>query len=78
MYSCGKISGFNGFHNYRESKIGSGISIFVRSNFQCQSLGIDDNSDILECLGAKIYSNSTMKWVNIMGVYRPPATSIKN
>ena len=47
------ISGFNGFHNYRESKICGGISIFVKDDLQSQSLGIDTNNDIWNVWGSR-------------------------
>ena len=71
------ITGFSGFHNYGESKIGGGISIFVKDSLMSESLGLCHNSNILECLAVKVYCNNIQKWVNVMGVYRPPSTPVK-
>ena len=72
------IPGYTGFHNYRKSKKCGGVSIFVKNNLKCDKVNIDVNNDIIECLGVKVYCKESLKWVNVIGIYRPPSGPINN
>ncbi|ESO11824.1 hypothetical protein HELRODRAFT_166878 [Helobdella robusta] len=63
----------------KQNKLGGGIGIFVRKEFDCF---IDDNiesvDDIFEAFSINIKSNSSNKLpLKIISIYRPPNTSIE-
>ena len=72
------IQGYTGFHNYRKSKKSGGVSIFVNNNLKCDELNINVSNDTIECLGVKIYCKDSLKWVNVIGIYRPPSGLINS
>ena len=72
------IPGYNAFHNYRKSKKAGGVSIFVNDSLKTSKLKIDISNDTIECLGLKVYCNESLKWVNIIGIYRPPSGPINS
>ena len=73
-----KVSGYKDFHIYRKSKVAGGVSIFVNDNLSSRKLDIDLIEDNIECMGVSVYCDAMEKWVNILGVYRPPSASVSN
>ena len=72
----GCIPGYVSYHCYRDSKIGGGVSIFVKESFISEPLDLNINNNSIECIGIKFKSKTNNDWANIIGVYRPPSGPI--
>ena len=68
------IDGYKGFHSIREGKVGGGVSIFIKSIFNCFER-ININNDIIETISLDINLISN-KIFNVVCIYLPPHSNI--
>ena len=72
-----QIPGYNSLHNYRKDNKGGGVSIFIKEVYKFipnDKLNISEES--LESVAATVYYSKSNKSVNIIGIYRPPRSSV--
>ena len=73
------IPNFEGYHAYRSTKSGGGVSIFVHNNlYSCAIPDVTFCNDSLESCGARIKIGNNHKFINIIGIYRPPSGNRSN
>lgn len=65
------ISGYSACHSLRSDREGGGVAVYVKNSIKFQSLDININNNVIECIGVKL--TSCNKVTNILGIYRPPA-----
>ena len=73
--NCADVSNYEAFHTYRDQRTGGGISLFVKSNYKSVVLSeLSYVTNVLEVCTIKV--NIQNNTVFIVGVYRPPNTSV--
>lgn len=71
------VDGYLAFHSVRQGKAGGGISVLVRNDIQVQLIPqLSFISDLCEMCSVVISINN--RRVNILGVYRPPNSSVSD
>ena len=76
------IDGYNSFHSYRTSKVGGGVSIYVRSGIGVYTISdkciISD--DVESCVVEIICgdNDTSREKLTLFGIYRPPSASLIN
>jgi len=72
-----QIPGYNAYHSTRKNKGGGGVTVLIKN---CLSSSLQEkltiNNDTFESVGVEI--NSLNEKFSILGVYRPPSSSISN
>ena len=66
------IPGYVSYHCYRDTRDGGGVSVFIKDNLKSVNLNINIVNDHIECIGVKIHNKISDKYINIIGLYRPP------
>ena len=66
------IPGYMSYHCYRDTRDGGGVSVFIKDNLKSVNLNINIVNDHIECIGVKIHNKISDKYINIIGLYRPP------
>lgn len=72
---CGSIEGYVGHHSVRRSKMGGGVSVYIRCGLT--SIKLPDTSTVEECgeictVELRPDPNISSQRIIIMGAYRPP------
>ena len=72
-----QIPGYNSIHNFRKDKRGGGISIFIKDTYKYIPIDeLDISGEAFESIGVTVFYPNSERSINIMGVYRPPNTSV--
>jgi len=67
------IPNYNGYHSYRPMRMGGGVSIFVKNTLtSCSIPEVTFCNENLESCGVKVSIGNNHKFINIVGLYRPP------
>jgi len=67
------IPNYTGYHTYRSSKGGGGVSVYVHNNYNsCSIPNLRFCDDSIEVCGVKVRTGIDLNYVNIVGIYRPP------
>ena len=74
--SCGHIEGFSGFHCTREGgRIGGGVSIFIKNSLSVK-VSVHSSVSKPEIEYQHIILQDNFKNIHVIGVYRPPNSSL--
>ena len=73
------IPNYTGYHSFRSTKTGGGVSIFIHNNYNsCAIPNITHCEDNIESCGAKITLGNNRMCINLVGIYRPPHSNNSN
>ena len=73
-----RFDGLEGVHTFRTDRRGGGVSVFSNENFRLVKLDeISVCTDSIESCVCDIYTDS-MAFLTILGLYRPPSSSISD
>ena len=71
------VSNFNAFHSVRVGRRGGGVTVLVRSNLSSVVIPeLTCNNDCYESVGVSVVSRG--RTIEVMGVYRPPCSSLSD